>query len=161
MATEPFYKTDHPQCCLTLDPEDETWLSDGEETLLRDEFRSITAEEEEIARSMLLLNSLQPVETFPLHDHVDTNNMPALCKSLIEMTLKDRCEDVNMLDSKGNTALFLAVMMGRRDALKLLLQFKNIDLHIQCGSNKFTALMAAILTRNRDFLIRLYNAGAR
>lgn len=157
MSLSTFDEMETPQCCLTID--------DEENLLLREFGNNISEEQAATAWTLLPKGNPQPSVTFNkhsvtfhIHDHVSNNNMSELCKNLIQMTLLDRTECVNVLDSDGCTALFIAVLNNRQDALKLLLQFKNIDVHIKCGRFELTAFQAAIAINNRDFMARLYEA---
>lgn len=92
------------------------------------------------------MNMAEPSESFPLHKAVFLNNLKELSRLL-------RKQDVAAKDKHGNTALHLAVMLGRKECVQLLLKH-DAPVKVKNGLG-WTVLAEAVSYGNRPTISSL------
>lgn len=78
---------------------------------------------------------------------------------LLEATLKQDKNAVNVPDKTGRTPLHAAVNIGKENYVQSLIMLPNIDVNVKDTSSKYTPLHSAVLRGREDLVILLVQSG--
>lgn len=106
-----------------------------------------------LARTRVNVNSSSTGEPFLIYA-VSKKHVLNLSIPVLQLLLEHRDIDVNITDSRGNTALHIAVASGRQDIVSILLATKDVKLNLY-NLDGFTPLGIAIEKDNTDMARRL------